>query len=168
MLREHIARKYCSHSVLRVACPFLRKILLRGQNFVPQQAWNSADLNSGVIKQGQNDLYFSMPHCVHCSCKMSSLQHRKKSQCLPRVHQLAYCPRNMRPIRTRRGVWTPPPPASRPPPLPTFPRACNEREILCSGHNHDIDFGEQQVSKFIELNKHGRHYIHTYTVGGSN
>lgn len=65
------------------------------------------------------------------------------------------------------GFEHPRPPPHDPPP-PTFPRACNEREILCSGHNHDIDFGEQQVSKFIELNKHGRHYIHTYTVGGSN
>jgi len=73
------------------------------QNFVPAtRGMKSAGLNSCIMKQGQNDLNFqchivctALANCPCCNIEMN--------QYLLCVHQLAYCPCNMRPMRTREG-----------------------------------------------------------------
>ena len=106
MLQGHEVGTRCSSAVFLVQTflLFLRKMLLRGQNFIPQHvAWNSAtcSLNTCIMKQGQSDLNFQCR--IVCTaltnCSRYNIEMSQYPLC---VHQLAYCPCNVRPMRTHK------------------------------------------------------------------
>ena len=82
---------------------FAKKFCCGEKKLSPQHvAWNSAGLNSCVMKQGQNDLNFQR-HIV-CTALANYFSCYNTFLCLNPlcVHELVYCPCNMHPMRTQK------------------------------------------------------------------